>query len=129
MYQDRKISYSIAFGIIAIIFIPLCALAQMQALPDDELSQINAGIGINLRINCGIAFPGFTATGIRIQGDKDTDPFKIGIKPGVDLGGAYLDLPMEGSLHIEDTVFDGSDLGPCAVEGIKVHYFKVRPPK
>jgi hypothetical protein len=39
-----------------------------------------------------------------------------------------LDLPMTGTLRIEDLAFGGEDFGPCAIDGIKVHRLSVEIP-
>lgn len=68
-----------------------------------------------------------------------TGPFKVGdisnnpatIDVGTDSSdrtSLLLSLPMQGCLRVENVNFDGTDFGPCAIDGIVVHRLQVQIP-
>jgi len=61
-------------------------------------------------------------------GNIDTgNPATIDVS--TDTGGTtslYLNLPMQGSLRVENVTFGGNDFGPIAIDGINVHHLYVK---
>jgi hypothetical protein len=45
----------------------------------------------------------------------------VGTDPATGTSAVYLNLPMEGSIRVENVNFGGNNFGPIAIDGIKVH--------
>ena len=57
-----------------------------------------------------------------IAGDNPVT-FDVGTTSVGDKTAIILDVPMQGSLRVEGVSFGGTDFGPIAIDGIRVHHF------
>ncbi len=63
-------------------------------------------------------------------GDMAHDnPVTIDVATIDDIGtSVFINIPMTGSARVEGVEFDGKNFGPCAIDGIKVHYLGIQLP-
>jgi len=60
-------------------------------------------------------------------GDMANDnPVTMDVATIDDVPSAYINIPMTGNVRIEGVEFGGNNFGPCAIDGIKVHYLGIQ---